>query len=209
MSSVIFHPKDDIFISNSEDKTTRVWDFNKKTLVDTFTNKEFDRFWIVSAHPDNYYFASGSDSSLYVFTLFKDRIPLVKVTENYICHAYKKQLKVIDLKSGSTSLIKEFDVGENILQDNITQVLYNVYDPSRTQILVRLGTTKYSLLFNNQQKELFNAKGAAFVGKNKLVRVNEHGIMELYNYEQNQQNTFCATESVVSLFMLHGGKLIA
>lgn len=107
--------------------------------MDTFTNKEFDRFWIVSAHPDNYYFASGSDSFLYVFNLFKDRIPMVKVTDNYICHGFKKSLKVIDLKSGSSTTIKEYEVGDNILQDNITKVLYNVYDTIRTQILVKLG----------------------------------------------------------------------
>ena len=43
VSSVIFHPKFDVLISNSEDKTTRVWDFNKKIEVDSFTNKELDR----------------------------------------------------------------------------------------------------------------------------------------------------------------------
>ena len=63
-------------ISCSEDKTTRVWDLKKKLEVDCFTSKEMDRFWVVAAHPDNYYFAAGSDGALYIFTLYKDRPPM-------------------------------------------------------------------------------------------------------------------------------------
>lgn len=76
VSSAVFHSKADVIISNSEDKTQRVWDVKKKMEVDCFTNKELDRFWVVAAHPDNYYFAGGSDSALYIFTLYKDRPPM-------------------------------------------------------------------------------------------------------------------------------------
>ena len=87
MSCAVFHPKEEVIISNSEDKTTKVWDLNRKTVVDSFTNKEQDRFWIVAVHPDNYYFACGSDSALFVFSLMRDRVPLITVTNKYICFA--------------------------------------------------------------------------------------------------------------------------
>ena len=45
MSSVIYHPKAEVLISNSEDKTTRVWDSNTRIEVDCFTNKELDRLF--------------------------------------------------------------------------------------------------------------------------------------------------------------------
>jgi WD40 repeat protein len=35
----------DVLISNSEDKTVRIWDLNKKVEVDCYTNKELDRFF--------------------------------------------------------------------------------------------------------------------------------------------------------------------
>ena len=99
VSSVIFHPKYDVLISNSEDKTTKVWDLIRKVEVDSFTNKELDRFWVVAAHPDNFYFACGSDSALYVFTLFKDRVPCTMVGGNYLCYGQRKAVRVFDTRT--------------------------------------------------------------------------------------------------------------
>lgn len=75
VSSAVFHPKMDVLISNSEDKTVRIWDLNKKVEVDCYTNKELDRFWVVAVHQENFTFACGSDSALYVFSLMKERVP--------------------------------------------------------------------------------------------------------------------------------------
>lgn len=99
MSCVAFHPKAEVIISNSEDKTQRVWDLRKKQEVDSFTNKELDRFWVTAVHQDNYYFAAGSDSALYIFTLFKDRPPMDLINNQYVCIGYQKQIKLIDLKT--------------------------------------------------------------------------------------------------------------
>ena len=50
----------DIIVSNSEDKSIRVWDMSKRTGVQTF-RREHDRFWILAAHPEVNLLAAGHD----------------------------------------------------------------------------------------------------------------------------------------------------
>jgi coatomer subunit alpha len=52
----------DIIVSNSEDKSIRVWDMSKRTGVQTF-RREHDRFWILAAHPEVNLLAAGHDRS--------------------------------------------------------------------------------------------------------------------------------------------------
>ena len=49
-------------MSNSEDKSIRVWDLSKRTAVQTF-RREHDRFWILAAHPEVNLLAAGHDRS--------------------------------------------------------------------------------------------------------------------------------------------------
>lgn len=49
VSCVMFHPKQELIISNSEDKSIRVWDMSKRAGVQTF-RREQDRFWILGVH---------------------------------------------------------------------------------------------------------------------------------------------------------------
>jgi coatomer protein complex subunit alpha (xenin) len=58
VSCVIFHPRQELIISNSEDKTIRVWDISKRSGIQTF-RREYDRFWILAAHPEVNLFAAG------------------------------------------------------------------------------------------------------------------------------------------------------
>jgi coatomer subunit alpha len=50
-------------VSNSEDKSIRVWDMSKRTGVQTF-RREHDRFWILAAHPEVNLLAAGHDRSV-------------------------------------------------------------------------------------------------------------------------------------------------
>ena len=50
----------DIIVSNSEDKSIRVWDMSKRVGVQTF-RRENDRFWILAAHPEVNLLAAGHD----------------------------------------------------------------------------------------------------------------------------------------------------
>ena len=61
VSSVIFHPKQDLIISNSEDRTIRVWDNTKRSQIHTF-RRENDRFWVITAHPTSNLVAVGHDA---------------------------------------------------------------------------------------------------------------------------------------------------
>lgn len=72
VSCVMFHAKQDIIVSNSEDKSIRVWDVTKRTGVQTF-RREHDRFWILAAHPEMNLLAAGHDSGMIVFKLERER----------------------------------------------------------------------------------------------------------------------------------------
>jgi WD40 repeat protein len=50
----------DLIVSNSEDKSLRVWDMSKRIGVQTF-RREHDRFWILTAHPEVNLLAAGHD----------------------------------------------------------------------------------------------------------------------------------------------------
>lgn len=75
-------------ISNSEDKSIRIWDMNNRVLVDTY-KKDLDRFWIIAVHPENNFIATGSDSGFIVFNLNRERIPYQLIGNNVI-YAFKK-----------------------------------------------------------------------------------------------------------------------
>ncbi len=72
VSCVLFHPKHELIVSNSEDRTMRVWDISKRLGVQTF-RRESDRFWILAAHPDQNLLAAGHDSGMTVFKLERER----------------------------------------------------------------------------------------------------------------------------------------
>ena len=67
VSAALFHPRQELIISDAEDKTIRVWDMSKRTLVQTF-RREHDRFWVLTAHPELNLFAAGKNKSSDEFT---------------------------------------------------------------------------------------------------------------------------------------------
>ena len=72
VSCVLFHANQDIIVSNSEDKSIRVWDMSKRLGVQTF-RREHDRFWIMAVHPEINLIAAGHDSGMIVFKLERER----------------------------------------------------------------------------------------------------------------------------------------
>jgi coatomer protein complex subunit alpha (xenin) len=72
VSCVLFHPRQELIISNSEDKSIRVWDMSKRTAIATF-RREHDRFWIMTAHPTQNLLAAGHDSGMIVYKLERER----------------------------------------------------------------------------------------------------------------------------------------
>ncbi|KAM7264739.1 hypothetical protein ACFE04_002422 [Oxalis oulophora] len=72
VSCVMFHTKQDIIVSNSEDKSIRVWDATKRTGLQTF-RREHDRFWVLACHPEMNLLAAGHDGGMIVFKLERER----------------------------------------------------------------------------------------------------------------------------------------
>lgn len=66
VSCCLFHPKHELIISNSEDRSIRVWDVSKRVGVQTF-RREGDRFWIFATHRSQNLLAAGHDSGMIVF----------------------------------------------------------------------------------------------------------------------------------------------
>lgn len=65
-------------MSNSEDKSIRVWDLSKRTAVQTF-RREHDRFWILAAHPEVNLLAAGHDRSYF-------GLPMTVTSRYIVCH---------------------------------------------------------------------------------------------------------------------------
>lgn len=114
VSCVLFHAKQDIIVSNSEDKSIRVWDATKRTAIQTF-RREHDRFWILASHPEMNLLAAGHDSGVIVFKLERER-PAFSVSGDSMFYAKDRFLRFYEFttqretqvipirRPGSTSL---------------------------------------------------------------------------------------------------------
>ena len=105
VSCVLFHPRQELIISNSEDKSIRVWDMSKRTAIATF-RREHDRFWIMTAHPNQNLLAAGHDSGMIVYKLERER-PAMSVFDGSIYYVKDKDVRCFKMESGSeTQLVQ-------------------------------------------------------------------------------------------------------
>ncbi|PRD19692.1 UNVERIFIED_CONTAM: Coatomer subunit alpha [Trichonephila clavipes] len=100
VSCVLFHPslitflKQELILSNAEDKSIRVWDMVKRTTLYTF-RREHDRFWIMTAHPSLNLFAAGHDTGMIIFKLERER-PSFAVHNNLLYYVKDRYLRRLD-----------------------------------------------------------------------------------------------------------------
>ncbi|MQL75538.1 hypothetical protein Taro_007921 [Colocasia esculenta] len=99
----MFHAKQDIIVSNSEDKSIRVWDVTKRTGVQTF-RREHDRFWILAAHPEMNLLAAGHDSGMIVFKFERER-PAFSVSGDSLYYIKDRFLRFYEFSSHKDSQI--------------------------------------------------------------------------------------------------------
>ena len=97
VSCVMFHAKQDIIVSNSEDKSIRVWDATKRTGIQTF-RREHDRFWILATHPEMNLLAAGHDSGMIVFKLERER-PAFAVSGDSLFYTKDRFLRFYEFSS--------------------------------------------------------------------------------------------------------------
>ena len=97
VSCVFFHAKQDVIVSNSEDKSIRVWDATKRTGIQTF-RREHDRFWILAAHPELNLLAAGHDSGMIVFKLERER-PAFSVSVDSLYYVKDRFLRLYEFST--------------------------------------------------------------------------------------------------------------
>lgn len=143
VSSALFSSRLDIIVSNSEDKTLRIWDINKRTPIHVY--KKDERFWTLIQHPTLNIFGAGHDAGFLVFKLQRERCAMT-THENLIYYIKNKVLRVhnvatktdvpclqslkpittLQMNSAPKSL--SFNVSENAI------LVYNVWIRSRILI---------------------------------------------------------------------------
>lgn len=92
----------EVILSNSEDKTIRAWDMQKKSGVQV-TRREQDRFWVVAAHPELNLFAAGHDGGMIVFKLDKERPAYCVHEQECVFYVKEKYLRICEF-SGSRDI---------------------------------------------------------------------------------------------------------
>jgi len=68
----MFFSKHDLIVSNSEDRSVRIWDMSNRSAIQTF-RRENDRFWSLASHPEVNLLAAGHDSGMIIFKLERER----------------------------------------------------------------------------------------------------------------------------------------
>lgn len=133
-------------MSNSEDRSIRVWDVSKRVGVQTF-RREGDRFWILAAHRSQNLLAAGHDSGMIVFKLERerpasangpgDKLYYVRGRELF-CHDYARATGGSSGVDVPIASIRR--VGQQAQTDGIGSgprfLSYNMHNPTEGNVLV-------------------------------------------------------------------------
>merc|ERR1719340_211173 len=133
VSCVIFHPRQDVMVSNSEDKSIRVWDMAKRTCLHTF-RREHDRFWVVASHPSLNIFAAGHDSGMVVFKLERER-PAFAIHGNILFYVKDRYLRKLDFTTQKDKAMMQLRGG------NRSPVYSMSYNPAENAVILCTRTT--------------------------------------------------------------------
>mgnify|MGYP000733877840 FL=1 len=108
VSCVIFHEDQgqDLIISNSEDRSIRVWDLQKRVNIQTY-RREHDRFWTLVSHPSRNLLAAGHDTGLTVFKLHRER-PAMAILKNSLYYVNGNEVCAYDFVSGREQSVLTF-----------------------------------------------------------------------------------------------------
>jgi coatomer protein complex subunit alpha (xenin) len=124
VSCALFHPRLELILSNSEDKSIRVWDIAKRSGVQTF-QREHDRFWILTAHPEVNLFAAGHDTGLIVFKLERERPAHVAHRNTSLYYVKDRYLRYYDFESSRDVPVLSIRRATNA---NVRTIAYSAQD---------------------------------------------------------------------------------
>lgn len=97
----IFHPREDIILSCSEDRSIRIWDLEKRSSLYV---KGDERFWTLAAHPKENLFAAGHDTGFAIFKLARER-PNFTIVNDLILFIRRHQLFKYNMKTKQEKVI--------------------------------------------------------------------------------------------------------
>ncbi|KAK6131252.1 hypothetical protein DH2020_035009 [Rehmannia glutinosa] len=177
VSCVLFHARQDIIVSNSEDKSIRVWDATKRTGLQTF-RREHDRFWILAAHPEMNLLAAGHDSGMIVFKLERER-PAYSVSGDSLFYVKDRFLRAFEYSSQKdTQLIPIRRPGSNSLNQGPRTLSYS---PTENAVLIcsdvdgdHMNSTSFLKIAMGEATPFKDAKrgiggSAVFVARNRFA----------------------------------------
>lgn len=198
VSCVLFHPKYELIISNSEDRTIRVWDISKRLGVQTF-RRDTDRFWILAAHPDQNLLAAGHDSGLTIFKLERERPAFFTngetrcyyVKERYLrLHEFgsNRDIPLVSLRRTTTTTTAGIGGGPRTLH-------YNVLNKSENNVIIlsdsdssyELVTFSTDLARTGEAQDIRRGHGSAavFIARDRFVVLNAIKQLVIMNFENS------------------------
>jgi len=219
VSCVAFHPKLDILVSNSEDRTMKVWDLNRRTCIYTM-KKDTDRFWVIAMHPTSNYFACGYDKGMSIFKLEKERFDHERVG-NQLFYVKNKVLMMEDLTNMDSLPQANLEIeGKQVLMNQPFALNYNYFDTSNHDILLNYeGEEEISILVilnknlnkntNVIQRKIDSSKGAVFIAKEKICVLSKSKQLFIYLFDGRKKKIEWDTKHIIlNIFQATIGKIL-
>lgn len=156
----------------------KIWDLNRRTCIYTL-KKEVDRFWVVSVHPTQNYFACGYDRGMAIYKLENERYSYQRIG-NQLFYVRNKVLMIEDLTNMESLPQANLEIeGKQVLMNQPNHIYYNYFDNADHDILINYEQEEgFSILIilnknlskNSKviQRKIESTKGAVFIAKDKL-----------------------------------------
>lgn len=171
----VFHPREDIILSCSEDRSIRIWDLDKRSSLYV---KGDERFWTIAAHPKENLFAAGHDAGFALFKLARER-PLFTVVNDLIIFIRRHQLLRYNMKTNQEKLICNLE-SKNKFDHYCNLSCYSFAEKQTNYVLVsnegKKDTSGYHILYEiyesghkPQRANRSEGSNALFVGPNSYT----------------------------------------
>ncbi|SCN58656.1 coatomer alpha subunit, putative [Plasmodium chabaudi chabaudi] len=169
VSSLLFHKNnDDLLLSNSEDRTMRIWDITKRVCIHTF-RRENDRFWILAFKPNSNFIASGHDSGMVIFKFDKEKCPYDK-NDNSLFYCKDKQIVMYSIYTNE--YINMFPVKKNT--NPMTSSYYKLF-------VNNFCTTHIAIIFLYKEEENYSYDLIICNGINSAPNKPAHNVPKAYS----------------------------
>jgi coatomer subunit alpha len=213
VSCVLFHPRQELIISNSEDKSIRVWDMTKRQCLHTF-RREHERFWILAAHPSLNLFAAGHDSGMIVFKLERER-PAYSVYGNILYYIKERFLRKLDFTTTKDSVVMQIRGGGK-------QPTFSMsYNPALNAILLCTRTSNmenstydlYSIPKDAESSSESDSKRssgvtALWVARNRFAVLDRSGQLVVKNFKNEVTKKIQTSQTCDEIFYAGTGMLL-